>query len=62
MAAVKIVELSKKVREMTAELESEKTKSRQLTRKCNEMEQKMSKVSMNIHEDAIVASVTSEII
>lgn len=40
-AGTKIVELSKKVREMTAELESEKNKSRQLARKCQDLQQQV---------------------
>ena len=40
-AGTKIVELSKKVRELTAELESEKNKCRQLTKKCHDLQQQV---------------------
>ena len=43
-AGTKIVELSKKVRELTAELESEKNKSRQLTKKCHDLQQQVSEI------------------
>lgn len=41
-AATRIVELSKKSRELTAELESEKSKNRQLTRKVRDLEVEVS--------------------
>ena len=41
-AAQKIVELSKKLREQTAELQSEKTKARQMTKKCMDLEREVS--------------------
>eukprot|EP00057_Strongylocentrotus_purpuratus_P024828 XP_011679302.1 PREDICTED: coiled-coil domain-containing protein 13 isoform X2 [Strongylocentrotus purpuratus] len=42
-AATRIVELSKKSRELTAELESEKSKNRQLTRKVRDLEVEISR-------------------
>lgn len=41
-AALKIVDLSKKVRELTAEVESEKTKCKQWARKCMDLENEVS--------------------
>ena len=37
-AAMRIVELSKKVREQTAELEAEKMRNKQFTKKCRDLE------------------------
>ncbi|XP_060576015.1 coiled-coil domain-containing protein 13-like isoform X2 [Ruditapes philippinarum] len=56
-AGTKIVELSKKVREMTAELESEKNKSRQLARKCQDLQQQVA--GMNSDNKSIRASTIS---
>ncbi|KAK3579285.1 hypothetical protein CHS0354_033364 [Potamilus streckersoni] len=44
-AGLKIVELSKKVRDLTAELESEKTKSKQLSKKCHDFQQQLSNIT-----------------
>lgn len=43
-AATKIVELSKRVRELTAELQSEKTKVKQYGKKCMELQQQISNI------------------
>lgn len=46
-AAAKIVGLSKRVRELTAELETEKTTSKQLQRKCLQIEQQLAEVILD---------------
>ncbi|XP_061166826.1 coiled-coil domain-containing protein 13-like [Saccostrea echinata] len=43
-AATKIVELSKKVRDLNAELESERTKSRQYGKKCMDLQTQLNKI------------------
>ena len=48
-AAGRIMELSKKNRELTADLESERNKLRQLTKKMREMEREVQLYTMQLH-------------
>ena len=45
-ASSKIVDLSKKVREMTAELEAERSKVKQLAKKCFDLQNEVGQMSM----------------
>ena len=47
-AAGRIMELSKKNRELTADLESERNKVRQLTKKARDMEREVLKMTLNL--------------
>lgn len=46
-AAGRIMELSKKNRELTADLESERNKVRQLTKKARDMEREVATMTLN---------------
>ena len=46
-AAGRIMELSKKNRELTADLESERSKVRQLTKKARDMEREVATMTLN---------------
>lgn len=49
-ASSKIVELSKKVRELTAELEAERTKVKQLARKCVDLQKEVGQRSSCVYQ------------
>ena len=49
--ATKIVDLSKRIRELNAELESERTKNKQLTKNCKDLEYRLSSNGKNRPND-----------
>ncbi|XP_071103198.1 coiled-coil domain-containing protein 13-like [Haliotis cracherodii] len=59
-AAIKIVELSKKVRELTAELESERTRCKQLQKKCQDAQRQVTQLnSMQTDTHSVMGSMIS---
>ncbi|XP_048728819.2 coiled-coil domain-containing protein 13-like isoform X1 [Ostrea edulis] len=56
-AATKIVELSKKIRDLNADLESERTKARQYGKKCMDLQTQLNKVPEDTR--SMIASATS---